>query len=104
LERLERILRTLEPTIEGTSIQVEGEWTRPPLERTSAGQRLFVRARAIGRELGLGLEQATSGGGPVLDGLGAEGKGAHAHDEQISLSALPVRTSLLAGLLADPGL
>jgi len=115
LERLERILRTLEPTIEGTSIQVEGEWTRPPLERTSAGQRLFVRARAIGRELGLELEQATSGGGsdgnlvgalgvPVLDGLGAEGKGAHAHDEQISLSALPVRTSLLAGLLADPGL
>jgi hypothetical protein len=40
---------------------------------------------------------------PVLDGLGAEGKGAHAHDEQIRLDALPVRTQLLAGLLEDPG-
>jgi glutamate carboxypeptidase len=115
LEQLERVLRGLEPTIEGTSIEVDGEWTRPPLERTPGGAQLFARAREIGRGLGLDLKEASSGGGsdgnlvgalgiPVLDGLGAEGKGAHAHDEQIQLDALPVRTKLLAGLLEDPGL
>ena len=115
LERLERILRSLEPVVEGTSIQVDGVWTRPPLERSPGSARLFARAREIGRELGLDLKEASSGGGsdgnlvgalgvPVLDGLGAEGKGAHAHDEQIKLDALPVRTALLARLLEDPGL
>ena len=115
LERLERILRSLEPTVPGTSIEVDGEWTRPPLERTEDSGRLFARAREIGLGLGLDLQEASSGGGsdanlvaafglPVLDGLGAEGKGAHAHDEQIWLDALPVRAQLLAGLLEDPGL
>jgi glutamate carboxypeptidase len=115
LERLERILRSLEPVVEGTSIEVDGDWTRPPLERSEGGARLFARAREVGRELGLDLKEASSGGGsdgnlvgalgvPVLDGLGAEGKGAHAHDEQIRLDALPVRTALLARLLEDPGL
>ena len=115
LERLERLLRNLEPAVEGTAIEVDGEWTRPPLERTAGGARLFARAREIGRGLGLDLQEASSGGGsdgnlvgalgiPVLDGLGAEGKGAHAHHEQIRLDALPVRTKLLAGLLEDPGL
>jgi glutamate carboxypeptidase len=114
-ERLERTLRNLKPAIEGTSIEVDGEWTRPPLERTPAGARLFARAREIGRGLGLDLQEASSGGGsdanlvgalgiPVLDGLGVEGRGAHAHDEQIRLDTLPVRTSLLAGLLENPGL
>jgi glutamate carboxypeptidase len=115
VERMERILRRLKPTVEGTSIEVDGEWTRPPLERSPGGARLFARAQVIGRELGLELEEASSGGGsdanlvgalgvPVLDGLGAAGKGAHAHDEQILLDALPVRAQLLAGLLEDPGL
>jgi glutamate carboxypeptidase len=115
LERLERMLRGLEPVVDGTSIDVDGDWTRPPLERTPEGARLFARAREIGLELGLDLHEASSGGGsdanlvgalgiPVLDGLGAEGRGAHAHDEQIRLDTLPVRTQLLAGLLENPGL
>ncbi len=115
LERLERLLHALEPAVEGTSIEVDGEWTRPPLERTPEGALLFARAREIGLELGLDLHEASSGGGsdgnlvgalgvPVLDGLGAQGKGAHAHDEQLRLDPLPVRTSLLARLLEDPGL
>ena len=115
LERLEHILHSLKPEVEGTSIEVDGEWTRPPLERSPGGARLFARAREIGLGLGLDLKEASSGGGsdgnlvgalgiPVLDGLGAEGKGAHAHDEQLRLDTLPVRASLLAGLLEDPGL
>lgn len=115
MERIERELHALEPSVDGTSIEVDGEWTRPPLERSEGGARLFARAQAVGRELGLDLRETSSGGGsdgnlvgaygiPVLDGLGAQGHGAHAHDEHISLDALPVRTKLLAGLLEDPGL
>ena len=115
VKRLERILRSLQPTVDGTSIEIDGEWTRPPLERSPGGAKLFARAQEIGRGLGLELQEASSGGGsdanlvgalgvPVLDGLGAAGKGAHAHDEQIQLAALPVRAQLLAGLLEDPGL
>jgi glutamate carboxypeptidase len=114
LERLERILRSLEPVTPRTSIEVDGEWTRPPLERTEGSSRLFARAREIGLGLGLDLKEVTSGGGsdgnlvgalglPVLDGLGAEGRGAHANHEQIRLDALPVRAQLLAGLLENPG-
>jgi len=40
----------------------------------------------------------------VLDGLGAEGAGAHAADEHILINSLPVRANLLAALLRDPGL
>jgi len=115
LERLERVLHELEPTVDGTSIEVTGDWTRPPLERSPGGAKLFARAREVGVGLGLDLRETSSGGGsdgnlvgvygvPVLDGLGAEGRGAHAHDEQIDLAALPVRVKLLAALLQDPGL
>jgi glutamate carboxypeptidase len=41
---------------------------------------------------------------PVLDGLGAEGGGAHAPNEHVLLPSIPVRAELLARLLRDPGL
>src|SRR5437764_51306 len=63
----------------------------------------------------LALAEESSGGGsdgnligavgvPVLDGLGARGGGAHAPDEHVDLSSLPVRAELLARMLRDPGL
>jgi glutamate carboxypeptidase len=115
LERLEHALSSLEPVVEDTSIELTGEWTRPPLEPTPESERLFSRAREIGRDLGLDLEQTLSGGGsdgnlvgalgvPVLDGLGADGAGAHALNEHVLLDSLSVRALLLAGLLRDPGL
>jgi glutamate carboxypeptidase len=41
---------------------------------------------------------------PVLDGLGAEGGGAHAPDEHVLLESIPQRAELLSRLLLDPGL
>jgi glutamate carboxypeptidase len=114
-DRLDSLLRTLEPETPGTSIELEGGWTRPPLERSEGAATLFARARAYGAELGLDLHETSAAGGsdgnlvgalgvPVLDGLGAEGGGAHAPDEHVRVDSLPVRAELLAALLRDPGL
>lgn len=111
-ERAEQLLRSLEPVLAGTSIAIGGGWTRPPLERSDGAAALFARAREHGRELGLELEERSSGGGsdgnlvgalgvPVLDGLGALGGGAHALDEHVLVESLPVRGELLARLLRD---
>ena len=114
-ERLDAWLQTLEPETPGTTLAVEGRWTRPPLERTPGNVALFEQAREHGRALGLELAETSASGGsdgnliaafgvPVLDGLGAEGNGAHAIDEHAVLDSLAVRAQLLAALLRRPGL
>ena len=114
-DRLDELLRRLEPETPGTSIELEGGWTRPPLERSDGAAVLFARAREHGAALGLDLRETSAAGGsdgnlvgalgvPVLDGLGARGGGAHAPDEHVLVDSLPVRADLLAALLRDPGL
>jgi glutamate carboxypeptidase len=112
---VERRLNALRTVVPGTELRLEGAWTRPPLERSPGSAALFARAREHGRALGLDLHEASSAGGsdgnlvaavgvPVLDGLGAEGHGAHARDEHVLIESLPVRAELLARLLVEPGL
>ncbi len=114
-ERLEQVLDSLEPVIEGTTLELGGGWTRPPLEPSPGSALLFVQAREHGLALGLDLHEASAGGGsdgnlvgalgvPVLDGLGAQGGGAHAEDEHVLVESLPVRAELLARILNEPGL
>jgi len=100
----------------GPLVTVTGRWTRPPLEPSAGSAVLFAQARELGRALGLDLtEAAISPGGsdgnligalgvPVLDGLGAEGDGAHAVDEHVLVASLPIRSHLLAEILRSPGL
>ena len=114
-DRLVAILQGLEPETPGTSLELGGGWTRPPLEPSPGSAALFAAAREHGLELGLDLREASAGGGsdgnlvgalgvPVLDGLGAEGGGAHADDEHVVVDSLAVRAELLARLLRSPGL
>jgi glutamate carboxypeptidase len=114
-DRVERELGGLRAGTRGTEVRLEGGWTRPPLERTPEAGVLFARAREHGRGLGLGLHETSAAGGsdgnlvgavgvPVLDGLGAEGGGAHAAGEYAALESIDVRAELLARLLVDPGL
>ena len=114
-ERVEHALGQLEPVLAGTALQLRGGWTRPPLEPSPGSAALFAKARAYGRALGLDVGEAASGGGsdgnivgalgvPVLDGLGAEGGGAHAVDEHVLLESIPERAELASRLLRDPGL
>ncbi len=92
------------------NIQVTGGLNRPPMERNEKNMALFRLAREVGKEMGLHLEEAGTGGGsdgnftsalgiPTLDGLGTVGGGAHAQDEHLLVSSLPERAALLAGLL-----
>jgi glutamate carboxypeptidase len=91
-------------------LEVIGGLNRPPMERTPGNLRLFHLAQEVARELGMDVQESTTGGGsdgnftsalgiPTLDGLGAVGEGAHAAHESIVLEELPKRTALLAGLI-----
>ncbi|MBM3620905.1 MAG: M20 family metallopeptidase [Alphaproteobacteria bacterium] len=91
-------------------VTVEGDMNRPPYRKDAGIQALFDKARAIYAEIGKELNDVPlTGGGsdgnftaalgiPTLDGLGADGKGAHAIDEQIYYSSLMSRTYLATRL------
>ena len=109
-ERVERALQSLVAR-NGARLEVSGGVNRWPLERTEAVARLYEQARALAAELGLELGEVAVGGAsdgnitaelglPTLDGLGAEGDGAHsARDEHVVVASLPLRTALLARIL-----
>ncbi len=111
-EALHRKLQTLRPVDKRCRVQVEGELNRPPMERTQAIVGLFRQAQKIGTQLGLTIEESSTGGGsdgnftaalgvPTLDGLGGVGEGAHAPHESILLDRIADRVALLAGLLSN---
>jgi len=112
LERLDAAMRGLAPANPEIVVEVTGGFTAPPLERQSLHRPLWQQARALGRQIGLELEEAAVGGAsdgntigqyaPTLDGLGAVGDGAHAPHEFVEVSSLPERAALVALLLASP--
>ena len=112
--QVETAIRSLQPKTTGSQILVEGRFGRPPMVKSSGGEKLWSLAQQIGSELGLALEESTAGGGsdgnttnlytPTLDGLGAVGDGAHAIDEYVDLGQMVERATLLAGLISSPSL
>ncbi len=109
-EDLDRRFRALNPYDERCRIEVTGGLNRPPMERSPGGLRLFRLARELAREIGLELEESSSGGGsdgnftaalgvPTLDGLGAVGEGAHAENECVLVDRIAERIAVLAGLI-----
>ena len=101
----------LEPIGPDVEVKVEGGMNRPPYQKDAGIASLFEKAQAIYREIGKELKDVPlTGGGsdgnftaalgiPTLDGLGADGKGAHAAYEQIYYSSLVPRTYLCTRLL-----
>jgi glutamate carboxypeptidase len=109
-ERIETQMRNLSPLHPEAKLEVTGGINRPPMERKMASA-LFRKARELGRQMGLELLEASTGGGsdgnftaalgiPTLDGLGGTGDGAHARHEHVIVSELPQRAALLAALIA----
>jgi glutamate carboxypeptidase len=110
--RLEEAFQGLRPLTPGARIRVEGGLNRPPMVRTPAIARAFARAREIGAQLGLSLDEGGTGGGsdanfiahldkPILDGIGGVGEGAHSDRENVQIRSLVERTALLAALISE---
>ena len=108
--RVTEMIRALRPRLPGATLHIRGGINRPPMERTSDTARLFEIAREIGEELGLRIEEGSTGGAsdgnftaamgiPTLDGLGPIGDGAHSLEEYVEISSLPERAALIAGLI-----
>jgi glutamate carboxypeptidase len=110
-EKIEQQMHALSPINPEATLEITGGVNRPPLERKMA-IALFRKARMLGRQMGLELKEAATGGGsdgnftaalgiPTLDGLGGTGDGAHARHEHVVISELPQRAALLAALIAS---
>jgi glutamate carboxypeptidase len=109
-EKIEKQMQALAPINREAKLEITGGVNRPPLERKMA-IALFRQACELGRQMGLELKEAATGGGsdgnftaalgiPTLDGLGGTGDGAHARNEHVVISELPQRAALLAALIA----
>jgi glutamate carboxypeptidase len=92
------------------SVEISGGLNRPALERSAGVRKLFKLASGLAGELGVTLEESSTGGGsdgnftaalgvPTLDGLGAVGEGAHAVNESILVNRIADRTALLAKIV-----
>jgi glutamate carboxypeptidase len=92
-------------------VAVSGGMNRPPYQKNAGIAALFEHARQCAAEVGFELRDVPLTGGvsdgnfaaalgvPTLDGLGADGRGAHALDEQIRFSSLVPHTRLLVRLM-----
>jgi glutamate carboxypeptidase len=105
-------IRGMTPGDLDITFEISGDLNRPPFAQSEEGRRLFDHTARIAAELGITLEGMVTGGGsdgnftaamgvPTLDGLGADGAGAHTFDEHILVSSLVPRTVLLANLIAS---
>jgi glutamate carboxypeptidase len=109
-ERVVDAIVNTRPRLPGARVEVRGGLNRPPMERTERVIEAFQRVQALGRELGLELTEASTGGASdgnftaalgatTIDGLGCPGDGGHAEHEHILIDGLIERTALLAALL-----
>ena len=109
-EFCERI-HALTPNDPDVSLEIAGGMNRPPFELTEGTGKLFEFARAVSLEHGFDLQRTTIAGGgsgnnftgalgiPTLDGMGADGFGAHTLDEHILVSSLAPRARTWKKLL-----
>lgn len=109
---LDRKFRALKPFDKRCSLELIGGLNRPPMERSKGVAALFNAARRLAADLGVDLEESSTGGGsdgnftaalgiPTLDGIGAVGEGAHAAHESILIDRIPDRVALLAKLASE---
>ncbi len=102
-------LRAIQPYDPDVTLRVTGGANRPAFTKSDGIAQLFEHARGLAAEIGLDLQDLATGGGsdgnftaamgvPTLDGLGVDGQGAHTHGEQLLVSSLVPRATLLLRL------
>jgi len=112
LARVDAAIKNLTPSHPEARIEVTGGINRPPLE-VSATKALYEKLEEVAKSIGMGPighasvggasdgNFAAAAGAPTLDGLGAVGDGAHAPHEQILLSSIPSRVTLLTAFIKE---
>ena len=112
LERIEKALHQLTPQHPDARIEISGGINRPPLE-TSSTLELYEKLEAVAKSLGMPAighasvggasdgNLAAAAGAKVLDGLGADGHGAHAPSEYIKISTIEPRIKLTNAFLIE---
>jgi len=100
----------LRPVDPDCLIDVSGGVDRPPYDKFDGIAKLYDHAKELAADIGFELQDLKTGGGsdgnftgalgiPTLDGLGADGHGAHSFDEYIYYSSLEERAKLMTRLL-----
>ena len=96
-------MRALKAVGADVTVDIDVELNRPPMVRTDEVARMLKRAQGWATESGFTLDEAPMTGGgsdgnftsalgvPTLDGLGAEGDGAHTLNEYVLVSSLERR-------------
>lgn len=109
-EKVMAFVEGLQPEDKDCVITVEGGVDRPPYEKFEGIEKLFEHAKKCAAEIGFELKDLKTGGGsdgnftgalgiPTLDGLGADGHGAHSNDEFIYYSSLVDRCRLMIRMM-----
>jgi glutamate carboxypeptidase len=105
--------RNLKPHDPECELQIDIELNRPPMTRSADTQALLATAQACARQAGFDLQEAPMTGGgsdanftaalgiPTIDGLGADGDGAHTLNEHILISTLEKRLAFWQLLLGQ---
>ena len=101
--------------VAGTTAELTGGISNPPMEKTEASARLVALAQQAARESGFEIEDVATGGGsdgnytaalgvPTIDGLGPIGGNGHnAMEEWLDEHSIVPRTAMLAKLIVKIG-
>jgi glutamate carboxypeptidase len=111
-ERITAEMLSLHPFLEGTSIEVSGGISRPPMPLNETNRNAFEKVRLIAAGIGIDLKASGTGGAsdanfvaplgiPVLDGLGPAGGEYHSEREFIFTDSLAERARLLVAILTE---
>ncbi len=102
-------LRAIHPEAE---LVIEGGIGVPPMERTPQIAALFKRAQGLASDMGIAIDEGSTGGGsdgnktaalglPTLDGMGIVGDGGHAVTEYGEIDSMPERAAIMAAMLRE---
>jgi glutamate carboxypeptidase len=106
-------MRALSAVGPDVALDIDVELNRPPMVKTEATSQLLGKARLFATAAGFTLDDAPMTGGgsdanftsamgvPTLDGLGADGDGAHTLNEYVLVSTLAARARFWQMLLKD---
>lgn len=109
-EAIHQQITSLTPNHPEAKVIVEGGVAVHPMERTPEIVALFQKAQSLAKDMGLDIDEGSTGGGsdgnrtaalgvPTLDGMGIVGEGGHSIHEYGEIDSLPERAAVMAAML-----